>query len=129
MKGLWFHGISNDNLLCYSRRDETTGDTVIVVVCLDSHSQQWGETDLFMPALGLDWNDVVEVTDELSGEVYHWGQRNAVGLGPALAGRAHPAGSEPVDPGNRLERPRHATTEKQHQRSSVPDDTHLNEEG
>jgi starch synthase (maltosyl-transferring) len=82
MKGLWFHDISNDSLLCYSRRDETTGDTVIVVVCLDSHSQQWGETDLYMPALGLDWNDVVEVTDELSGEVYHWGQRNAVGLDP-----------------------------------------------
>jgi starch synthase (maltosyl-transferring) len=82
IKGLWFHDISNDSLLCYSRRDETTGDTVIVVVCLDSHTQQWGETDLYMPALGLDWNDVVEVTDELSGEVYHWGQRNAVGLDP-----------------------------------------------
>ena len=82
MKGLWFHGISNDNLLCYSRRDEATGDTVIVVVLLDSHSQQWGETDLWMPALGLGWNDVVEVLDELSGEVYHWGQRNAVGLDP-----------------------------------------------
>jgi len=82
IKGLWFHGVSNEKLLCYSRRDETTGDTVIVVVSLDSQSQQWGETDLFMPALGLDWNDVVEVTDELSGEVYHWGQRNAVGLDP-----------------------------------------------
>ena len=82
IKGLWFHDISNDSLLCYSRRDETTGDTVIVVVCLDSHTQQWGETDLYMPALGLDWNDVVEVTDELSGEVYQWGQRNAVGLDP-----------------------------------------------
>ena len=35
-----------------------------------------------MPALGLDWADVVEVVDELSGEVYQWGQRNAVGLDP-----------------------------------------------
>jgi starch synthase (maltosyl-transferring) len=82
MKGLWFHGVSNDNLLCYSRRDETSGDVVIVVVCLDSRSQQWGETDLSMPALGLDVTDVVTVTDELSGEVYQWGQRNAVGLDP-----------------------------------------------
>jgi starch synthase (maltosyl-transferring) len=82
MKGLTFHRVSNDNLLCYSRRDETGGDVVIVVLCLDSRSQQWGETDLSMPALGLDWADVVTVTDELSGEVYQWGQRNAVGLDP-----------------------------------------------
>ena len=82
MKGLWFHQISNENLLCYSRRDESSGDTVIVVVCVDSQSPQWGETDLWMPALGLDWNDQVDVVDELSGETYQWGQRNAVGLDP-----------------------------------------------
>ncbi|TKV60561.1 alpha-1,4-glucan--maltose-1-phosphate maltosyltransferase [Nakamurella flava] len=82
MKGLWFHGISNDKLLCYSRRDEVSGDTVIVVVCLDSREQQWGQTDLDMPRLGLDWDDVVEVVDELSGETYHWGTRNTVGLNP-----------------------------------------------
>jgi starch synthase (maltosyl-transferring) len=35
-----------------------------------------------MPALGLDFAEVVTVTDELSGEVYQWGQRNAVGLDP-----------------------------------------------
>jgi hypothetical protein len=82
MKGLTFHEVSNDNLLCYSRRDETGGDVVIVVLCLDSRSQQWGETDLSMPALGLGWTDVVTVIDELSGETYQWGQRNAVGLDP-----------------------------------------------
>ena len=57
-------------------------DTVIVVICLDSQSPQWGQTDLDMPALGLGWDDTVEVVDELSGEVYRWGQRNAVGLDP-----------------------------------------------
>ena len=82
MKGLHFHEVSNDNLLCYSRRDEPSGDIVIVVVCLDPQSQQWGETNLWMPALGLDWNDQVDVVDELSGETYRWGQRNAVGLDP-----------------------------------------------
>ncbi len=82
MKGLHFHQVSNDNLLCYSRRDEPSGDTVIVVVCVDPLSQQWGETNLWMPALGLDWNDRVDVVDELSGETYRWGQRNAVGLDP-----------------------------------------------
>ena len=34
MKGLTFHEVSNDNLLCYSRRDETGGDVVIVVCCV-----------------------------------------------------------------------------------------------
>ena len=82
MKGLFFHGISNDHLLCYSRRDGISGDIVIVAVCLDPRSQQWGETDLQMPALGLDWTDVVDVVDELSGEVYRWGKRTAVGLDP-----------------------------------------------
>ncbi len=88
MKGLWFHEVSNDNLLCYSRRsigtetDPASADIVIVVVCLDPQSQQWGETNLWMPALGLDANDQVDVVDELSGERYRWGQRNAVGLDP-----------------------------------------------
>ena len=82
MAGLWFHGITNDNLLCYSRRDVVTGDTVIVVVTLDPHEAQWGQTELNMPELGLGWDDVVEVHDELSGETYRWGSRNTVGLDP-----------------------------------------------
>ena len=53
LTGLTFHSISNEQLLCYSRRDEATGDTVIVVVCLDPRSQQWGQTDLSMTDLGL----------------------------------------------------------------------------
>ena len=47
MKGLWFHEISNDNLLCYSRRDPNRRATPSSSWCaLDSQSQQWGETDL-----------------------------------------------------------------------------------
>ena len=81
MKGLWFHSISNDALLCYSRRDPT-GDTVLVVTALDGQDEYWGETELWMPALGLGWGDRFDVVDELSGEVYNWGQRNLVRLGP-----------------------------------------------
>ncbi|MET0966768.1 MAG: alpha-1,4-glucan--maltose-1-phosphate maltosyltransferase [Nakamurella sp.] len=82
LSGLHFHAITNDNLLCYSRRDLATGDTLIVVVCLDSRSQQWGQTDLSMAELGLKSDDIVDVVDELSGERYRWGRRNAVGLDP-----------------------------------------------
>ena len=80
MKGLWFHGISNDNLLCYSRHDEATGDTVVVIVALATGGTLAGDTELHMPALGLGWTDRFEAVDELSGEVYHWGQRNPVVL-------------------------------------------------
>ena len=97
MKGLHFHAISNDNLLCYSRRDESSGDTVIVVVSLDPHSQQWGETDLWMPALGLDWAEVVDVVDELTGEAYRWGRRQRRRAGPALAGGTRPGRSRPAE--------------------------------
>jgi starch synthase (maltosyl-transferring) len=82
LTGLHFHSITNEQLLCYSRRDEAAGDTLIVVVCLDPRSQQWGQTDLKMTHLGLQPDDIVEVVDELTGEQYQWGRRNSVGLDP-----------------------------------------------
>ena len=52
LQGLWFHGISSDSMLCYSRRDEASGDVILVIVCLVSTGSHWGETDLYLPALG-----------------------------------------------------------------------------
>ncbi|WP_029135718.1 alpha-1,4-glucan--maltose-1-phosphate maltosyltransferase [Nakamurella lactea] len=82
MKGLWFHQISNDNLLCYSRRDQATGDTVLVVVALQPWDSHWGQTDLYLPALGMEWGEQFEATDLLDGQEYIWGQFNTVGLHP-----------------------------------------------
>jgi starch synthase (maltosyl-transferring) len=82
LTGLWFHGVNNDALLCYSRRDAQTNDVVIVVVCLESTGSWWGQTELHMPALGLQWGDRFQAVDELSGEVYDWSERNTVGLEP-----------------------------------------------
>ena len=42
MKGLWFHSISNDKLLCYSRRDPVTRDVVIVITALDGKTKSTG---------------------------------------------------------------------------------------
>ncbi len=84
MKGLWFHQIDNDNMLCFSRRDQRTGDTVLVVVALDPHGEHWGRTELWMPALGLDWTDRFDVVDLLSGERFHFGRRTMIGLEPAI---------------------------------------------
>ena len=81
--GLWFHGITNDSMLCYSRRDEPTGDVILVVVCLAPTGSHWGETDLYLPALGLNWGESFQVVDQLSGDVYHWTGRDTVGLEPA----------------------------------------------
>ncbi|MBM9466842.1 alpha-1,4-glucan--maltose-1-phosphate maltosyltransferase [Nakamurella leprariae] len=82
MKGLWFHGISNDQMLCFSRHDPVSGDTVIVVVTLDPFKPQSGETALDMAQLGMSWDERFEVVDELSGETYQWGERNFVLLDP-----------------------------------------------
>jgi starch synthase (maltosyl-transferring) len=82
MRDLVFHSIDNDALLCYSKRDRRTGNTVLVVCLLDPHTTQWGNTELTMPALGLDWAERFRVVDQLTGAEYDWGQHNAVGLDP-----------------------------------------------
>ncbi|WP_089155609.1 alpha-1,4-glucan--maltose-1-phosphate maltosyltransferase [Micromonospora sp. NBS 11-29] len=84
LRNLRFHDIDNPALLCWSKHDPDTGNTVIVVCSFDSRTVQWGNTTLDMPALGLDWHDRFTVRDELTGAEYDWGQRNAVRLDPYL---------------------------------------------
>ncbi|MCW3844648.1 DUF3416 domain-containing protein [Micromonospora yasonensis] len=84
LRNLHFHDIDNPALLCWSKHDPDTGNTVIVVCSFDSRSVQWGNTTLDMPALGFDWHERFTVHDELSGVSYDWGQRNAVRLDPYL---------------------------------------------
>ncbi|MEU8071964.1 maltotransferase domain-containing protein [Micromonospora sp. NPDC049151] len=103
LRNLRFHDIDNPALLCWSKHDLQTGNTVIVVCSFDSHEVQWGNTTLDMPALGLDWHERFTVRDELTGAEYDWGQRNAVRLDPYLQ-PAHvltvrrPAAPAPADP-------------------------------
>jgi len=84
LRNLRFHHVDNENLLAFSKRDDETGDTVIVVVTLNPYSVQQGITSLDMPALGLDWNDRMVVHDEMGGGTsdYEWGQVNFVRLDP-----------------------------------------------
>ena len=82
-----------------------TGNTVIVVCSFDSHTVQWGNTTLDMPALGFDWHERFTVHDELTGASYEWGQRNAVRLDPylqpahVLTVRRPPTPAEPMPAG------------------------------
>jgi starch synthase (maltosyl-transferring) len=84
LRNLRFHHIDNEAMLCYSKRDEDTGNTVLVICSFDSSNVLWGNTMLDMPALGLDWHERFTARDELTGASYDWGQHNAVRLDPFL---------------------------------------------
>ncbi|PWR07679.1 alpha-1,4-glucan--maltose-1-phosphate maltosyltransferase [Micromonospora acroterricola] len=84
LRNLRFHEIDNPALLCWSKHDPETGNTVIVICSFDPRAVQWGNTTLDMPALGFDWHERFTVHDELTGTSYDWGQRNAVRLDPYL---------------------------------------------
>ncbi|GAA1026006.1 alpha-1,4-glucan--maltose-1-phosphate maltosyltransferase [Virgisporangium ochraceum] len=84
LRNLRFHEIDNGALLCWSKRDPDTGNTVLVICTFDSAHQQWGNTTLDMPALGFDWHERFTVRDQLTGATYDWGQHNAVLLDPYL---------------------------------------------
>src|SRR3989440_2787046 len=84
LRNLRFHDVDNGALLCFSKRDADSGNTVLVICSLDSAHAQWGNTTLDMPALGFDWHERFTVRDELTGAAYDWGQYNAVRLDPHL---------------------------------------------
>ncbi len=119
LRNLVFHDIDNPALLCWSKRDADTGNTVIVVCSFDSRTVQWGNTTLDMPALGFDWHERFTVHDELTGAAYDWGQRNAVRLDPYLQPAHVFTVRRPVPPtpeATPTSVPAHLTVE------SVPDD-------
>jgi starch synthase (maltosyl-transferring) len=82
LRNLRFHEVDNDEILCWSKRDPVSGNTVLVICSFDPAHTQWANTTLDMPALGLDWPDRFTVRDELTGQTFDWGQRNAVRLDP-----------------------------------------------
>jgi starch synthase (maltosyl-transferring) len=82
LRNLRFHDIDNGSLLCWSKRDPDTGNTVLVICSFDASNVQWGNTTLNMPALGMEWHERFTVTDQISGASYEWGQHNAVRIDP-----------------------------------------------
>ena len=80
-RSLRFHGVDNDQLLAYSKRD---GDNkLLMIVNFDPDTTQSGFTDLDLAALGLPQDEPFIVEDLLSGEHYTWnGPRNYVELSP-----------------------------------------------
>jgi starch synthase (maltosyl-transferring) len=84
LRNIWFHQLDDDALMCWSKRDPDTGDTVLVVVTLDPFNPRESTVNLDLPALGFDWHERFEVYDEMTGATYDWGPQNYVRLDPHI---------------------------------------------
>jgi starch synthase (maltosyl-transferring) len=84
LRNLSVHRTDDDAVLCYSKRDPDTGDTLIVVVNVDPHSTRETMVHLDLPALGLDWQDSFLVHDEIGGETWTWTEHDYVRLDPSV---------------------------------------------
>jgi len=82
LRNLHVHQVDNDELIAFSKRDEASGDTVLVVATVNPHEAREGTTTLDLPALGVDWETQFVVRDLLSGAQYQWGEHNYVRLDP-----------------------------------------------
>jgi starch synthase (maltosyl-transferring) len=87
LRNLRFHHVDQPDLICFSKRlpdaaAEAAPDTVLVIVNLNPHEVREATVYLDLPALGLDWSEEFDVTDELSGDTYQWRQANYVRLDP-----------------------------------------------
>jgi starch synthase (maltosyl-transferring) len=82
LRNLHFHEVDNGALLCWSKRDPYSDNTILVVCSFDSRNVHWGNLTLDMPALGFDWHERFRVHDELTGVSFLWGQHNPVRLDP-----------------------------------------------
>jgi starch synthase (maltosyl-transferring) len=79
LRNLYFHGVDNDAITCFSKRDEDSGDVVLVVCSTDAHNVREGTTSLDLAALGVAL-DRFGARDLLTGEVFDWGRNNYVRL-------------------------------------------------
>ena len=82
LRNLFFHHVDDDALMCWSKRDDESGDTVLVVVTLNPFDPRESMVNLDLPALGLEWHERFEVYDEMTGASYDWGTHNYVRLDP-----------------------------------------------
>jgi starch synthase (maltosyl-transferring) len=81
---LAFHDCDNPQLLAYSKRTDDRENIILVVVNLDPHHVQEGNTMLDLKELGIDAADTFQVHDLLTGARYLWrGAENFVRLDPA----------------------------------------------
>jgi len=82
-RDLWFHGIDDPAMLCFSKVAPGRTDAVLVVANLDVHRARAGATSLDLWQLGLEHAGPFEAHDLLTDTVYIWhGAHNFVRLDP-----------------------------------------------
>lgn len=80
---LCFHHTDNEQLICYSKRDDVSGNAILVVVNLDPHHTHSGWVDVSLHALDIEPEETYQVHDLLTDTRYIWdGGRNYVELNP-----------------------------------------------
>jgi starch synthase (maltosyl-transferring) len=91
LRNLRLHQVEDPEILAFSKSSPpaTIGggvprDTVIVVLSLDAHAARESMIHLDLPALGLNWGDVIPVHDELTGQTWSWGEHEYIRLDPGL---------------------------------------------
>jgi starch synthase (maltosyl-transferring) len=82
LRNIEFHHSDDGAFLVYSKH--VPGDTLIVVVNTDPHAVRETTVTLDLWKLGLGDNEVFEVTDLITNEVWKWGTRNYVRLDPQV---------------------------------------------
>jgi starch synthase (maltosyl-transferring) len=81
--GLEFHPVSNDKLLCYSKRSPDNANIILMVVNLDYTRTQAAMVDLPLDRFGIQEGARYQANDVLVGEQYVWtGRQNYVELNP-----------------------------------------------
>jgi starch synthase (maltosyl-transferring) len=82
LRNLHWHTPDNDQILAFSKRDDTFNDCVLVVVNLDPGAVREATVHVDVTALGLEPGETYEVRDELTGATWTWGEHNYVRLDP-----------------------------------------------
>ncbi len=83
---LAFHPVSNDQLLCFSKRSPDGSNLIVTVINLDPNSTQAGFVDLPLDRFEVEEYRPFVVRDLLTGASYTWaGRRNYVELNPFRA--------------------------------------------
>lgn len=83
---LAFHPVSNDQLLCFSKRSQDGSNLIVTVINLDPNSTQGGFVELPLDRLEVEEDRPYVVRDLLTGASYTWaGRRNYVELNPFRA--------------------------------------------
>lgn len=81
LRQIEFHHAPHDEVLVFSKRDGE--DTILVICSLDPENTVESDIFLDMTLLGRPAGSQIQVTDELTGATFTWGERNFVRLDPA----------------------------------------------